>query len=182
MADTTAFAAVFEDVYRTHYAALCRFAATIVGTRDAAKDVVQQVFTQLWERGPEATGPDALVPYLFRATRHRALDAAKHDRVVERWRGSGAGDATVASGGADRPGAGPLGIDQLLERDERLARVYEAIAALPERSRQVLILRWQAHLEYPEIARVLGIAPASAKMLHSRALDAVRRRLGPDFG
>jgi RNA polymerase sigma factor (sigma-70 family) len=173
-----AFAAAFEAAYRTHYAALCRFAATIVDSRDGARDVVQQVFAQLWAHGAgwDQSGTrvaDTRVAYLFRAVRHRALDAVKHARVVERWQ-------RCRSAGPNVGDAGPA-IDERVERDEQLANVYAAIAELPDRSRQVLILRWQAHLDYPDIACVLGIAPASAKMLHSRALDGLRRRLGSDF-
>jgi RNA polymerase sigma-70 factor (ECF subfamily) len=70
---------------------------------------------------------------------------------------------------------------QLL-RAEMRQRVREALAALGERDREVLVLRYLEQLSTREIAAVLEISEGAVKVRHLRALERLRRLLGDDLG
>jgi RNA polymerase sigma-70 factor (ECF subfamily) len=68
-----------------------------------------------------------------------------------------------------------------LHRDERRLRVRAALASLPERDREVLVLRHLEGLPAKEIAAVLGTTEGAIHTRHVRALHRLRQLLGPDF-
>src|SRR5581483_2448661 len=76
--------AAFEALVATHYADLCDFVFRFVKSRDAAEDIVQDVFVRLWERRAESDPRDPR-PYLYRAARNGALSYLRHRHVHERW-------------------------------------------------------------------------------------------------
>jgi RNA polymerase sigma factor (sigma-70 family) len=65
----------------------------------------------------------------------------------------------------------------MIEREEIAEQIRAAVAALPERAREVLTLRWDHSMSYADIATTLGIHPHSAKQQQSRAIAALKRRL-----
>jgi RNA polymerase sigma-70 factor (ECF subfamily) len=67
-------------------------------------------------------------------------------------------------------------------RAEVLDRVREALAALSERDREVLVLRYLEQLSTAEIAAVLGINEGAVRVRHTRALERLRGLLADDFG
>lgn len=64
----------------------------------------------------------------------------------------------------------------ILAEDRR--RVLAALAALPARRREVLVLRFYLNLPVAEVAATLGISQGSVKSAAARGLDALARRLG----
>ena len=64
----------------------------------------------------------------------------------------------------------------MLAEDQR--EVLAAVRRLPERQRQVLVLRYWSDLSEAEIAAALGITRGTVKSTASRALDALQRTLG----
>jgi RNA polymerase sigma-70 factor (ECF subfamily) len=69
-----------------------------------------------------------------------------------------------------------------LHREELRARVRRALAALPERDREVLVLRHLEGLSAQDAAEVLGVSAGAVRTRHVRALHRVRELLGSDFG
>jgi DNA-directed RNA polymerase specialized sigma24 family protein len=72
---------------------------------------------------------------------------------------------------ADSPAAA---IDQDVVLDLRAA-----VAALPARQRATLVLRFYCDLNVDQAAEILGCSPGTVKSQTARALEAVRRALGP---
>jgi RNA polymerase sigma-70 factor (ECF subfamily) len=68
-----------------------------------------------------------------------------------------------------------------LRRDELRVRVRAALGRLPERDREVLVLRHLEGLPAREIAAVLGTTEGAVNTRHVRALQRLRELLGPDF-
>ncbi len=68
-----------------------------------------------------------------------------------------------------------------LRREELRDRVRTALAQLPERDREVLVLRHLEQLSTPEIAAIMAITEGSVYTRHLRALDRLRAVLGDDF-
>jgi len=162
----------FRQLYLERFEQLCTYAATLVGDDEAA-DVVQETLWALWNGRAQLvvrTG-DELLYYLLRAVRNRAVDAIRrtHSRDARLLR-FGHDVQSQGQDSADEPAGEP--------RERLMARVDEVIAALPARSREMLVLRWYHGLGLEAIASIMGISYGSARVLHSRALAAVKARLG----
>jgi len=151
----------FRALYLEYYGSLVGFARGIVHTHDAAEDVVQQMFMELWERH-EAWNPHRIGPALYRATRHRALDAVRDRRKLEALDDISP-DVFVATTGSDERAS-------FHELERVLAR---AVQALPERRRTALLLRAMRQLSYAEIGEILGVSEKAAFILVARARDAL---------
>jgi RNA polymerase sigma-70 factor (ECF subfamily) len=82
---------------------------------------------------------------------------------------------------ADRLAARHSSPSARLRREERRGRVLNALAALPERDREVLVLRYLEELSVGEIAAVIGIDERAVYARHLRALKRLRVLLGSDF-
>jgi RNA polymerase sigma-70 factor (ECF subfamily) len=149
---------------------LTRFAFYTVGSRDAAEDVVQQVFVDLWER--RATlDPDHLKAYLFRAVRYRALNERTSQAVRQRY--------TTTIQAEAEAGAIPTVVPSPEERVLTSAAIQAAVKQLSERRRLAIRLRLEEEMTYPEIAESLGVSPMAAQRLVARAMADLRTLLWP---
>ena len=77
----------FEGHFRAHFDQLYRLAYSMLGDAEESRDVVHEVFAQLWERQPEIEAgkvPD----YLMRATCNRCLNQIKHQGRFDALRDS----------------------------------------------------------------------------------------------
>ncbi len=154
-------AAAFE----AHAAGVTALAARVLGDAEAARDVCQEAFVRLHDRLEEVRGEPG--PWLRAVATRLALD-----RLRARSR-----HATAAASLA-RPAFAPAGDEGALEA-ERRDRVREALAALPDRQREVVVLRVIEGMTFPEISRDLGIHEGSAKVHLRRGIERLRSLLAP---
>lgn len=157
----------FEEVFRRHYGRLADYAMGLVGSRDAAEDVVQEVFVTLWIQRQRVSTPENLIAYLYRSVRNRGLNFLRHERLVTDFRARRVAEEPPVTAPADRE----------TEDSEIASALRQAVAALPPRSREVFQLSRDRGLTYPEIASTLGISVKTVETLMGRALKAVRARL-----
>src|SRR4029077_15923290 len=106
--------------------------------------------------------------YLHAAVRNKALNRLRH-AVVEQRAAAGMLSAPI-----DEPTV-ESGLDGAAGEEERAARLARAIAQLPPRRREVLMLRWQRGLSYQEIAAVTGTTVKAVELQLYRTLRALRR-------
>lgn len=155
----------FEQVFRRAYGRLVGLAWHVVHDRALAEDVAQETLARLADAAI-LQRPDAEVDaWLTRvclngasnALRARRRTSAREDRVGRR-------DAVVEV-------TDPAGdIIALEDRDA----VRQVLAQLPDRQRDVLVLRHSGY-SYAEIAAAVGVAPGSVGTLLARAERAFRR-------
>lgn len=155
-------------IYRQHHADLVRLALLLVGDRASAEDVVQDVFTRLCTGG-RVLAQDSALAYVRTAVvngcrsmlRRRALARRVASRAVP-WRDTQESAEHTA----------------ILAEERRL--VLAALAALPGRRREVLVLRFYLGLPVAEVAAMLGISQGSVKSATARGLASLARRLGEE--
>jgi RNA polymerase sigma-70 factor (sigma-E family) len=141
---------------------LRRLAAVLCGDWQRADDLVQAALTKLyvhWGRVRAADHPDAYARTVLVHEFIREQRSLWVRRVSLVGRMS---DAPVAA--ADHDAALDL---------------RAAVAALPARQRATLVLRFYCDLNVEQCAAVLGCSPGTVKSQTSRALESVRRALGP---
>ncbi|MDX1673914.1 MAG: sigma-70 family RNA polymerase sigma factor [Longimicrobiales bacterium] len=143
----------YDRVFGRLYPALFRYLHRMTGDADAAEDAAQEAFVRLTEQSlPE----DEARPWLFTVAtnliRDRARKASRHRRL----------EPHVPT---PRPPPRP---DVSAERRERIAMVREALSALSERDRTMLLMREEG-FKYTEIAEAVDVAPGSVGTLLARA-------------
>lgn len=161
----------FECLFREHYEALCRFALGYVDQLPEAEDLVQDVFFDLWEKRRTLDVEYSLRAYLYGMTRHHALKHLRRRRVRAKW--TVQGEFREASATTAKPGR----TDDALQHKELEEAAEQAVAALPQRRRQIFVLSRRHGLTYPEIAEALGISVNTVETQIRRALKFLRKRL-----
>ena len=158
----------FEQLFRAWYPRLASYALRILQSRDAVEDAVQDVLVAMWERREKLPDGSALVGYLLRSVRNRALNQLRERRIRDKWL------ATLDSEPTLEPEA-ETGIE-----DQELNRAYRAaLAEVSPRGREVFLLSRDHGLSYPQIAETLGISVKTVETLMGRVLRALRGKLMP---
>jgi len=159
----------FDELFRTMYPVLCDFALRYVDSAAVAEDLVQDVFVAVWRRRSRLGTEGSELAFLFTATRNRALDHLRRERLRKRWNREQAVRQDVAAGSSPA------------EHQTDLAAVsaaYEAsLSRMPDRRRDVFLLSREAGYSYAEIARQLGISVKTVEVQMGRALKTLRRDL-----
>jgi RNA polymerase sigma-70 factor, ECF subfamily len=152
----TATAGDFDTLYRALQPGLFRYLHRLTGDPDVAEDVAQEAFVRLLSR-PDLTAEAARL-WLFTVATNLVRDRGR----------ASTRRARLLSAEPVTPTRLP-NPDEVLERNERVASVRDALAVLPERDRQMLMMREEG-FRYGEIAAVVGVAPGSVGTLIARAL------------
>lgn len=150
-------------LYDAHYATLVRVAVLLVHDRESAEDIVQDAFVDMCRRWPRLRDRERAAGYLRTAVVNRSRSVLRHRKVVDRHRSESAGTA---------PGAD----DAVLSRSHRES-MLDALAELPRRQREVLVLRYYLDLSESEIATTLDISTGSVKTHASRGAATLRDTL-----
>lgn len=164
----------FEMLVRRYTQPLYAFATRILGSADDAADVVQHTFIQCYNALPRLRADTALRPWFYRVARNRCLDLIRQRRTQPaEWPREDEEELNALAAIAD---SGPS-LESLAERRDLQRLLAEAIAGLPPKYREVVILRYDGNLTFGEIAETLGIPENSAKTLFQRAKTMLRLAL-----
>jgi len=146
-----------EQLYRTRYQHFVQVARAVVGDEATAHDAVQDGFSQaIRKRGSyRADGP--LEAWLWRAVVNAAVSFRRRKGTFDPF------EVAPALASDDRPAA-----------DEEI-RAW--IAALPERQRLAVFLRYYADLDYRAIATALGVETGTVSATLNAAHEALRRSI-----
>ena len=155
--------------YRQHHADLVRLALLLVGDRASAEDVVQDVFTRLCTRR-RVLAQDSALPYVRAAVVNGCRSMLRRRALARRVA------VTRTAPGRDSQESAEHAV--ILAEDRRL--VLAALAALPGRRREVLVLRFYLGLPVAEVAATLGISQGSVKSATARGLESLARLLGEE--
>ena len=142
------------------------YASRLLGDRAEAEDIAQEAMLRLWKIAPDwRPGEAKVTTWLYRVTTNLCTD-----RLRRRGR-------QVALDAAGDPEDGRPGADQALIAGDRAAALQAALAELPERQRQAVVLRHLEGLSNPEIAAVMDIGVEAVESLTARGKRALAARL-----
>jgi RNA polymerase sigma-70 factor (ECF subfamily) len=168
----------FDLVYREHVQRVARWAAWLLGPSSDVEDVVQEVFLTAHRLLPRFRGDAAVSTWLFQLTSN-AVRAQR--RRTGRWRKLQRGVQLLQT---TTQALGPTP-DEELERQREAALVYEALDAMPEKYRTLLVLFRLEGLSGEEIATLTGIRIATvwvrlhrARMQFAEQVERARRKRG----
>jgi RNA polymerase sigma-70 factor (sigma-E family) len=145
-----------EGLFRARYLEMVRLAG-LLGADDP-EDIAQEAFVRLMNKRPRLDDPQAALPYLRAIVCNLTRNRHRHLRVVRRRTPAG-----VDEGSSEQAA--------ILAEDHR--EVIAALAALPSRRREAIVLRFWLDLPEREIAAAMGVSPGTVKSHISRGLAAL---------
>ena len=151
------------DLYQQHYKQLLRIAALLVDERAAAEDVVQDAYLRVFRSRKRLQDPDKALAFLRTAVVNGARSALRKRSVFRRYRPQLATEDHV-------PDDTGRGMDRMV--------LAQALASLPRRQREAVVLRYYADLSEQRAAEVMGCSPGTVKAYCSRGVSRLSALLG----
>ena len=174
----------FEELLCKYRSSVYSICLRMVRNRSIAEDIAQEVFTKVFTA---LTRYDPAYPFsswLNRITSNLCIDYLRREkgRAISLDQPIGGDDADLF---IQLPASAP-GPDREMESKEMMAILEEAMGALPEHYRIIVILRHQEQLSYEEISDTLGIPLGTVKARIHRARNMIieffqRKGLFRDF-
>ncbi len=156
-----------EQRFNTDYLSLAdtlyRIAFYILESRSEAEDAVQEAYLKLWERRDALDGVQNPKGYAVRMTRNICTDRIRRASRLSF-------PENLPEPACPQPPA-----EEAMDARKRLDNVLEAVKALPERHRCILILRTVEGLPYDEISRRTGMNELTCRVLLSQARSKLKK-------
>jgi len=157
---------LFEQLFQEHFVHLCNFAQSFIYDLDEAKEIVQEVFTNLWLKKSEISTDRSIKSYLYTSVRNRCLNFIRDHKKFR----SQLLDLDTA--GFDM--AYDVDVSGISELEHK---VEKAIDSLPEKCAEVFKLSRFEEMKYKEIGEKLNISKKTVEAQISKALKHLRQEL-----
>ena len=167
-----------DALIRATYADVFALALRLTRDRDEAADVTQEVFVRVLRSVGGFRGEAAFGTWLHRVTVNTALTALRKRSRQARPGAEAFGMPGDADGSQLVDSA--VGPEERAERAELLSRAQAAVAALPESSRTIVVLRDVEGLSTAEVAAATGLSETAVKVRLFRARERLRASLTDD--
>jgi RNA polymerase sigma-70 factor (sigma-E family) len=152
------------EIFLAHYAGIARLAAMLGA--DDPEDLAQEAFARLYRRREALRDPNAALAYLRATVCNLTRNQVRRLHVARRWLS------------AEQQEAGQTAAyEQPVLTSEEHSELRAALAALPPRQRQALVLRYWLDLTYGDIAEVMGVSVGTVKAQLSRGTGTLARKL-----
>ena len=167
--------AACAELVSTHQRMVFGLALHLLGDRDEALDLSQEVFLRVFRTLSSFRGQSALRTWIYRIVVNQARNRQRWWRRRHRSEQVSLDEHLQQFG--DMESSGDLPPDRLLASKETAARIWQALDRLPFDQRTALVLREVDGLRYEEIAFTLGVAVGTVKSRLTRARQALRGEL-----
>jgi RNA polymerase sigma-70 factor (ECF subfamily) len=159
--------AAFHALFKKYFGALTIFSNKIVKDEDVARDIVQGVFTRIYEQRSTLEIQVSLKAFLYQSVRNRSLNELKSRQIKQRHH-----DIILQQSSGDIATD-----DSLIEEAEMEDRIVEAIGALPNQCKRIFEMSRFDGLSNSEIADTLSLSKRTVETQISKALKTLRSQL-----
>ncbi len=156
-----------EELVDCYYERIYLFMRAVGHDRQISEDLTQETFLRAWYHIGQLRDGKALNGWLFRIAgnvsrlywrRHKDVDAGSRE-------------------GLEMPLGGPNGLEGASGHEESV-RLRVAVAKLPRKLRQAVVLHYMEQLTISEAADAAGVRQGTLKSRLNRALEALREQMG----
>ena len=160
----------FQVLYNDYYKALVVCAMQIVTDRTVSEDIVQEMFSRLYERQMEFDSVHSLRSYLYSSVRNHCIDWLRHRKVEETYLRAMMGKTREYAVSED-------GEEELFD-EEIYRQLAEYFNTLPPRQHEIMLLAIEGK-KNSEIAEILGVKVGTVKTQKQRAMNTLRENFNP---
>lgn len=151
------------EIYAQYAPKVQRYIQSKVNNADLAEELTADVFLKIYEKlDTFDREKSALSTWVFTVARNTLIDYYRTRRVFEEIPEALADDSRI---------------EEEYCTEETLEELADALETLDERGRDIILLRYYSGLTLTEIARRMGLSYAYVKVLHNKALTALRRAM-----
>ena len=140
----------------------------IVNSHEEADDLVQDIFLKIWTALPAFRGEAQVYTWVWRIATNEALNWLRREKVR----------AALRFTSIDTEMERRIDSDPFFDGDAAERELSKAVARLPEKQRQVFVLRYYDEMPYEEMSEVLGTSVGALKASYHIAQEKVRAALG----
>ena len=155
-----------EDLVSRYYERIYLFMRAVGHNRQTSEDLTQETFLRAWYHIGQLRDGKALNGWLFRIASN--VSKLHHRRHKDR--------STVDLESIEPPAGGADGSSRAGER-EQMGRLHEAVARLPWKLKQAIVLHYMEQLTISEAAEAAGIRPGTLKSRLNRGLESLREEV-----
>jgi len=172
----------FEVLLERHQQQIFSFVMRFCRDYHTAQDLVQEVFLRIIKSAKSYEPRAKFTTFLFTCAHNICIDHLRRSKLrravsISDPIGNPGSDLTVADVMSDEK-ANP---ERDLHRQNFERALQQAVDQLPAEQREVFLLREQSHLQFEEIAKVVGCLPSTAKSRMRYALQSIREKLERQF-
>lgn len=155
---------LFENLFRSYYSVLCRYALRYLHDEQVAEDIVQEYYVDIWENAKLSIIPEQFFSYSCHAIYNRCLNYYKAEatkeafinRLSEEW---------------------DIYLDETENDFLYKTEIRSALRKLPQRSRYIFLLKCVRGMKYKEISEISGISVNTVKYHLGEAFRIMREEL-----
>lgn len=163
--------AAFTEIYHRYWKLMFAVAANKLNDLSIAEDLVQDVFTDIWNRRDTLTVNGSLRAYLAVAMKYKVIDARIRRNKINLHETNAVSHLPEADNS----------LEQTVHFSELKIRLAKLVADLPEKARLVYQLSKEDGFAHREIAAQLRISEKNVEYHLYRAIKVLRTRLGQIF-
>jgi RNA polymerase sigma-70 factor, ECF subfamily len=157
----------FETLFRSSYISLTNYALAILKDKDAAEEIVQDLFYRIWRDKNKINITTSINGYLFRSVYNRCIHYIEHKKVVLKH---ARGNEPLTSSYSETP-------EEIMRYRELNEKIADIIEKLPGRCAQIFCMSRFEGLKYTEIADKLAISVKTVESNIGKALREFRKEL-----
>jgi len=162
----------FNSLFRHYYTRLVRFAIQFVHTREAAEEIVSDIFVKVWEKRSTLHEVRNLEVYLYVAVKNGCINYCEKYSVVHLQLDM-YGEMEFHDTGNSQKN---------LEMKELMHRLHMAVEQLPEQCRLIFKMVKEDNLPFREVAEILHISPRTVETQIYRAVKKLKIILSEPTG
>ena len=158
---------IFNQLVREHSEQLWWHVRRMVGSHQDADDLLQDIFLKVWQSLPKFRGDSQLSTWVWRIATNETLNHLRREKVR----------ATLRLQDADQLIEQRILADPFFNGTEAQRELAKAVARLPEKQRQVFVMRWWDELPYEEISAITHTSVGALKASYHLARQKIQERL-----
>lgn len=158
---------IFNKIVREYSERLYWHVRRMVGSHEDADDLVQEIFLKIWTNLPSFRGESQMYTWIWRIATNETLNHLRKERVR----------AALRFQAVDELMERRIEADPYFNGTAAQRELAKAVARLPEKQRQVFVMRWWDELSYEEISAITGTSVGALKASYHIAREKIELNL-----
>ena len=162
---------LFNEIVKDYSERVYWHVRRFVNNHEDADDLVQEIFLKIWTALPSFRGEAQLFTWVYRIATNETLNWLRREKVRSALRFTS----------IDTEMERRIDSDPFFDGDAADRALSKAVAKLPEKQRQVFVLRYYDEMPYEQMSEIVGTSVGALKASYHIAQEKVRAALGKDI-